>query len=84
MLSDEDRRFLQEAKDPDDAAVSLHHSLGRHLRNEWALWGDDSKLKQHLREKHGITHPDDMSGFILRQYSRARIPTRYDRLKADE
>ena len=83
MLSNEDRRYLQEAKDPDDAAVSLHHSLGRHIRNTWGLWGDGSELKRCLRQDYGILHPDDMSGFILRQYCRARYPTRLDRLKAD-
>lgn len=83
-LSDEDRRYLQEAKNPDDAAVSLHHSLGRQLRNRWGLWGDGSPLKDHLRKEHGITHPDDMSGFIIRQYCRARYPTRHELLAKDE
>ena len=82
-LSEEDRRYLQEAKNPDDAAVSLHHSLGRQLRNRWGLWGDGSPLKEHLRKEHGIVHPDDMSGFILRQYCRARYPTRHELLTKD-
>jgi len=83
MLSDEDRRYLQEAEDPHKAAVSLHHSLGRHIRNEWGLWGDGSELKRHIRQKHGFIHPDDMSGLILREYCRARYPTAWDRLKGD-
>jgi len=82
MLTDKDRRYLQEAEDPDKAAVSLHHSLGRHIRNEWGFW-QDSELKRHIRQQFGLVHPDDMSGLILRQYCRARYPTRLDRLKAD-
>ena len=82
MLTDEDRRYLQEAKDPDKAAVSLHHSLGRHIRNKWGFW-QDSELKRHIRQKHGLVHPDDMSGLVLRLYCRARYPTAWDRLKGD-
>jgi hypothetical protein len=82
-LSDEDRRYLQESESPDKAAVSLHHSLGRAIRNEWGLWGDSSKLKQLIAKEHGITHPDDVSGFILREYARARIPTAWQRLMED-
>lgn len=78
MLSDEDKEYLQ--KNPDEAPIRLHHSLGRHLRNEWGLWSD-SVLKTHLMEVHGIKHPDDMSGFILDEYARCRYPTRYDRLR---
>jgi len=82
-LSSQDRSYLQDAEDPDAAAVSLHHSLGRYLRNTWGLWGDGSELKRCLREDHGITHPDDMSGFILREYCRARYPTRQQKLMED-
>jgi hypothetical protein len=83
MLREEDRKYLQEAEDPDKAAISLHHSLGRHLRNTWGLWGD-SPLKKHIRERFGFIHPDDMSGFILRQYCRARYPTAWDRLLRED
>jgi len=84
MLSIEDRNYLQKAEDPESAAVSLHHSLGRHLRNKWGLWGEGSPLKRCLREDHGITHPDDMSGFILREYCRVRYPTRHQLLAKDD
>lgn len=83
MLSEEDRAFLQKSEDPEGAAVQLHHTLGRHLRNNWGLWRG-SPLALHFRENHGIDHPDDMSGKILRNYTRARFPTRYQRIMADE
>lgn len=81
MLCDEDREYLQ--KHPDKAPTKLHHSLGRHLRNNWGFW-TESALKTHLRTVHGIKHPDDMSGFILDEYARCRYPTRYDRIRSDE
>lgn len=83
MLGEEDRKFLQDSTDPDDAAIQLHHSLGMHLRNEWGLW-KNSELTQFLQKDHGIKHPDDMSHFILVSYCRARIPTVWDRLNESD
>jgi len=79
MLVKEDQDYLLGAKDIEGAAISLHHSLGRHLRNEWGLW-QDSELAKHLREKHGQVHPDSMSHFILVHYCRVRMPTLWERL----
>lgn len=44
---------------------SLHHSLGRQIRNNWGLWGD-SILAKHFKVRFGLGHADDMSGIILR------------------
>jgi hypothetical protein len=57
--------------------------LGQFLRNEWGLW-KDSALAQHLRQVHGIDHPDDMSHLILTRYCRVRYPTLWDRLAKDD
>jgi len=84
MLSESDRRFIQEAEDVQQVIARIHHGLGRHLRNKWGLWGEGSPLKKCLREEHGILHPDDMSGFILREYSRARFETRHQKLMKDD
>lgn len=85
MLSAEDRTFLQtgDRKERHRAATQLHHSLGRHLRNEWGLWAG-SPLARHFREVHGIEHPDDMSGKILDYYVEATIRTRYQRIAEGE
>ena len=83
ILCNEDRRYIQEAEDPHKAVASLHHTLGMHIRNEWGLWGN-SELKRDIAEKYGIIHPDDVSALILREYARARYPTRYDRLKTKD
>lgn len=49
--------------DKDDLA-GMHHTLGRHLRNNWGLWTEDAPLKKHMM-RLGFTHPDDMSSVIL-------------------
>jgi hypothetical protein len=83
LLSEEDREFIQQTKDSERVAIRLHHTLGRHLRNEWGFWRN-SELAQHITREHGLVHPDDMSHFILVRYSRAWLPTRWDRLVKDE
>lgn len=42
---------------------SLHHSLGRQMRNTWSLWGE-SELREWFNNI-GIFHPDDMSSIIM-------------------
>ncbi|MCT7971236.1 DUF6794 domain-containing protein [Laspinema olomoucense] len=45
---------------------SQHFSLAMWIRNEWTLWGINP-LTQSLRIQ-GITHPDEMSSFLLGQF----------------
>lgn len=47
-------------------ALSVHHSLGRWIRNTWGLW-KDSELKQNIQNL-GYEHPDDISNFIIEEY----------------
>lgn len=61
LISMEDREYLKE-----NGSVAVHHTLGRYIRNEWGLW-TGSELKSEL-EKKGLTHPDDMSDYIIREY----------------
>ena len=79
LLVQEDRDFLLKAEDINGALADLHHSLGRHLRNEWGLW-DDSELFQHIKAKYRLDHPDDMSHLILERYVRHRFPTLWERI----
>ena len=79
LLCQEDRDYIQKAADPDKVAIRLHHTLGRHIRNEFGLWQNSELVKLIVRE-HGITHPDDMSHFILVEYARQWIPTTWERL----
>lgn len=61
IVSKEDRDYLLE-----NGAISVHHSLGRWIRNEWGLW-TDSELKNELKKK-GFEHPDDMSNYIIEEF----------------
>lgn len=50
--------------------IEYHFSLGLNMRNGWGLWAG-SPLAQHLQQL-GVTHPDDMSGAILKTFWRRR------------
>jgi hypothetical protein len=76
ILCQEDKDYLHNATDPEEAATFLHPSLGRHLRNEWDLWGDPP-LAQHLKNL-GIDHPDDMSHQVIVAYCR-NVRSRFER-----
>ena len=63
LLSQDDKEYLLE-----HGALSVHHSLGRWIRNNWGLWDEeDNNLKVNLK-KLGLEHPDDMSNYIIEQY----------------
>ncbi|WP_139920451.1 DUF6794 domain-containing protein [Hymenobacter sp. DG01] len=53
--------------DPEYGLAKFHFGLGLWMRNNWGLWGD-SRLQQYFEELN-ITHPDDMSGVLLKSYS---------------
>lgn len=62
-LSQDDKEYLLE-----NGALSVHHSLGRWIRNNWELWNEeDNELKIKLK-KLGCKHPDDMSNYIIELY----------------
>ena len=61
LLSMEDKEYLKE-----NGSIAVHHTLGMYIRNEWGLW-TGSELKSEL-EKKGLTHPDDMSDYIISEY----------------
>lgn len=63
ILSKEDRDYLLE-----NGAISVHHSLGSWIRNEWGLW-TGSELKDELMNMNkGLNHPDDMSNYIIEEF----------------
>ena len=61
IISKEDRDYILE-----NGAISVHHSMGRWIRNEWGLW-TGSELKNELKKK-GFEHPDDMSNYIIEEF----------------
>ena len=46
-------------------SVSVHHTIGRYLRNSWSLWNPDTPLKRDAVNTYGIAHADDISGLII-------------------
>lgn len=64
IIPEEDKEYL---RTEENAAIKIHHSLGRWIRNNWGLWGDESPLKNYFLQ-HGINHPDDMSNDIIETY----------------
>ena len=65
-ISDEDKKYLVE-----NGAISVHHTLGRWIRNNWGLW-EDSQLKKSL-EAEGFIHPDDMSNYIIEEFVKTLV-----------
>ena len=62
-LTKQDKEYLLK-----HGSLSVHHSLGRWIRNNWELWNEENnKLKVNLK-KLGYEHPDDMSNYIIEQY----------------
>jgi hypothetical protein len=57
--------YEQAMKDPDRFVIGVHHTWGRWIRNEWDLWAG-GPLCDELKGL-GITHPDDMSGYLIRR-----------------
>lgn len=60
-LSDDELKVFVNTKKDD--LINYHHSLGTMIRNNWNLWRG-GLLPDELR-KLGITHPDDMSHYII-------------------
>lgn len=66
-LTDEEKIALKEVEE--DQIALFHHTWGQDIRNEWSMWEKDTPLVNSFRTM-GITHPDDMSGIILRSAHR--------------
>lgn len=62
MLKEEDKEYLIE-----HGELSVHHTLGTWIRNNWGLW-NDSILKQNITKEFGLHHPDDISNYIIKNY----------------
>lgn len=62
IISKEDKEYLLE-----HGALSVHHSLGRWIRNTWGLWNERSELKVNMG-KLGFIHPDDISNYIIEEF----------------
>jgi len=66
--SDSRKKFL-EANEL-EAARKLHFSLGRWITYNWGFYRG-SRLSHYLRERYGLSYPDDMARFIIIAYHRS-------------
>lgn len=57
-------------EDEDSATISVHHSIGRDLRNQLGLWTRDEDQTEIAKyfNSIGIYHADDMSNIILTSF----------------
>ncbi len=62
------KKFLQ--AEEMEAARKLHFSLGRWIIYNWGFYGG-SRLSHSLRERYGLSYPDDMARFIIIAYHRS-------------
>jgi hypothetical protein len=61
--------FLIQIREGDEDVVgSFHSGLGTWMRNNWGLWQKGPLY--HDLARHGLQHPDDMSGVILTSFWR--------------
>ena len=58
-----EKDFYDEVREGKSDIVSLHHTTGSWIRNNWGLWAG-SELRDSFFEM-GLFHADDMSGIIL-------------------
>lgn len=65
LLSKEELAKIDAMKSEDEM-TEYHFGPGMGMRNSWGLWGD-GPLAQHMKDL-GFTHPDDMSGVILKTF----------------
>lgn len=66
------------SKDEESFACFCHSQLsggiGMQIRNVLNLWDDNSPIHKQFIKEHNITHPDDMSDFIIRvEYNMVKL-----------
>ena len=63
MLQQDDKDYIIEV-----GQIAMHHTLGRWIRNNWGLWDDEANDLKRIFTEIGISHPDDMSNYIIKWY----------------
>ncbi len=69
LMGTEDEIYLSKIEKEDDL-IQYHMGLGRYLRNLY-FW-KETPLKNYLVKEKGISHPDEMSQFIIVDYWKDR------------
>jgi hypothetical protein len=73
-ISNEDQIWIKEHK-PDEL-ISLHHSLGRWIRNTYGLWHPNNPLV--IKDDLGDGHPDGISQRIIEKFYAKLNTSAYD------
>lgn len=60
-MSETDKEYVRGEKD----SCSVHHSVGRGIRNRWIHSQTESPLREWFRTELKLIHPDDISGVIM-------------------
>ena len=71
ILMTDNMAHLEEIKkmSEEEFEARAHHSMGRGLRNAWALWMDENAITKWF-SSIGINHGDDRSAIIITSFYR--------------
>ncbi len=64
-LSEENKKYISNIKEDD--LITLHHTLGQSIRNEYGLWKRSWEPVLVNGVDHSDNHPDAISNFIIRE-----------------
>ena len=67
IVSEEDKEYIKK-----HGAISVHLTLGMWIRNNWGFW-ENSDFYKYLCEKTGLTHPDDISNYIIEEFIKWKL-----------
>lgn len=48
-------------------SIYLSGGVGMHIRNTFGLWQKTGPIATEFKDAYGITHPDSMSDYLIRQ-----------------
>lgn len=71
-----DKRISAESRakfkgaDEQTVVKKLYFSLGRWISYNWGFY-EGSRLSEHIKQKFGLSHPDDMAVLIMTTYHRS-------------
>jgi hypothetical protein len=65
VVEELDTESIKYIYDDKNSPWSLHHTIGRRIRNAWGLWSPYTELKEDAATNYGIAHPDDITGLLL-------------------
>lgn len=66
LLKNTDQQDIKDfANIPFSELISLHHSLGRSIRNNYQLWSNKNLCVTCQEGEEKVIHPDDASQYVI-------------------